>query len=274
MRRVGVLLIAAVLTALAGLVSLAGRVALERNDAWRSRFAGEMTVAIRPGDPSLSEPAARRAAEVLAGTPGVAEARALDPSRVAQILSPWTAGARGPDLSVLPRLIAVELDPLRPAGRQDLADALSAAGIDGIVDDHKGWRQGAEDVRQNLLAGSLVGLLLCAAGLFAISFLAVDQEMAKRQTALRIRLQLGETPFTCAIRLARPVTLDLLIGVATGVLAAVGLAWAVGLAPVDLDPVQMATAALWSSGLAGGAGAIVLACTLAAAARRIREMKA
>ena len=143
-------LITAALTALAGLCALGGATVLERTGGWRTRLAGEMTVAIRPGPAGTSDAEVTRAAEILAGTRGVAEVRVLDRSRVAELLAPWTAGARGPDLAVLPRLIAVDLDGRAPARRQGLADALNAAGIGAIVDDHQGWRRTALDLRRQL----------------------------------------------------------------------------------------------------------------------------
>jgi hypothetical protein len=137
-------LILAALTALAGLCALGGATVLERAGGWRTRLAGEMTVAIRPAPAGTSDAEVTRAAEILAGTRGVAEVQVLDRSRVAGLLAPWTAGARGPDLAILPRLIAVESE-----GCPTLNAALAAGRIveiqpSGLAADSLGARRVGE----------------------------------------------------------------------------------------------------------------------------------
>lgn len=272
MSRLNVILIAAVLTALAGLIGQAALVASGRAETWGTRLAGEMTVAIRPSQAAIAEVEARRAAEALAGTEGVAEVRVLAPARVAQLLSPWTAGARGPDLEVLPRLIAVELDARRPAARQDLAGALSAAGIDAVVDDHQGWRRTGEAFRREILTAALSSLLLCMIGLAALGSLAAGHEIARRGTALRVRIQLGATWLSCLSMAARPVAADLISGAVVGGLAAVGIGGATGLVQVERSLASAVYPALQLAGLIGIAGGVAIVFALAATARRIREL--
>lgn len=271
MSRFNVILIAAVLTALAGLIGQAALVASGRAETWETRLAGEMTVAIRPSEAAVAGVEARRAAEVLAGTEGVAEVRVLAPARVAQLLSPWTAGARGPDLEVLPRLIAVELDARRPASRQDLASTLSAAGIDAVVDDHQGWLRTGEAFRREILTAALSSLILCAIGLAALGSLAAGHEIARRGTALKVRIQLGATWAACLLQSARPVAVDLISGALVGGLAAVGIAGATGLLQVERSLASAVHPALQLAGLIGIAGGVAIASALASAARRIRE---
>lgn len=266
--RLAVAILAATFTALAGLAGLAGLAAFDRAEGWRTRLAGEMTVALRPSPTADAD--AARAAEILAGTAGVAEARALDRARVGALLAPWTAGARPPDLASLPRLIAVDLDPGRPARRQDLAAALNAAGVDAVVDDHQGWRRSALELRRQAAALLVGALMLCAAGLAAAGAFAAGHEASRTEAALRTRLRLGAMPLSCLVPLVRTVSADLAAGVLAGGLIATALARASGM------PGQAAPAAQAAVVAAVMAAALLLAATCAAAtaARRLAELEA
>ncbi|MFM8821309.1 MAG: hypothetical protein ACKOD3_12385 [Phenylobacterium sp.] len=272
MRRPGLLVIVAVLTALMGLLGEAGLAALTRTEAWRSRLASEMTAAIRSGGSANSDAEARRAVEVLAATEGVAEVRLLDVDKVANLLSPWTAGARSQDLSVLPRLVAVELDPRKPAARQDLEDALRSAGVDAVVDDHSGWRRLGGDVQTKITIGVLAGLLLCVTGLAATGILAADREAERRRAEMRVRVQLGDAPLTFLTLLMTPIALNLLVGMILGALATAGLGYATGAAPFPTLPAEAAEFAIPMAGLIGTAGLVTLTSAFARAAWRVREL--
>ncbi|MFM8376494.1 MAG: hypothetical protein ACKN9P_10650 [Phenylobacterium sp.] len=265
--RLAAVVVVAALTALAGLAGLAGKATLDRAEGWRARLAGEMTVALRPS--AAADADAARAAEVLAGTPGVAEARALDRARVGALLAPWTAGARGPDLAALPRLIAIDLDLRQPARRQDLEAALNAAGINAIVDDHQGWRRAALELRQRTAAPLVGALMLCAAGLAAAGAMAASQEAGRREAGLRIRLRLGATPLSCLASVARALALDLGLGALAGGAVAAGLARASGL-PGEGSPVVLAGVL---AAVTGAALVVAWTCAAAIAARRIRELE-
>ena len=271
--RLTVMLVAAAFTALAGLVGQAGLAALDRTEGWRARLAGEMTVAIRPSGPAASDAVAVRATEILAGTDGVAEVRALDRARVAELLAPWTAGARGPDLATLPRLIAVDLDPHKPARRQDLAEALNAAGIDAVVDDHQGWGRTAADFREHAAAGLVATLMLCACGLAAIGAFAADQDISLRRATLRTRILLGDTTLACLLSGAGPAARDLTAGALAGGLAAAGLGVLSGLIAPGTSPADFAVLAGRLAILVAGASLIALVCAFATSARRIRELE-
>jgi len=266
-------LITAALAALAGLCALGGATVLERTGGWRTRLAGEMTVAIRPAPAGTSDAEVTRAAEILGGTRGVAEARVLDRSSVAGLLAPWTAGARGPDLAVLPRLIAVDLDGRAPAQRQELADALSAVGIGAIVDDHQGWRRTALDLRRQAAAPLLGGLAACLAGLAAAGSLAVDREAERRQQALRTRLRLGESPGDCVRSLLLSCLPKLGLGALAGGLIAAALSLASGLAVPGASAATFAQPAVILAAASALCALVAGAFALVTAHRRTRDME-
>jgi cell division protein FtsX len=266
-------LIVAALTALAGLCALGGATVLERTGGWRTRLAGEMTVAIRPMPAGTSDTEVTRAAEILAGTRGVAEVRVLDRSRVAGLLAPWTAGARGPDLAALPRLIAVDLDGRAPARRQALADALNAAGIGAIVDDHQGWRRTALDLRRQAAAPLLGGLAACLAGLAAAGSLAVGREAERRQQALLTRLRLGESPGDCVRSLILSCLPGLGLGTLAGGLIAAALGLASGLATPGANAANLAQPAVILAAATAICAVVAGTFALVTALRRTRDME-
>lgn len=265
--RLAVAILAAVLTALAGLAALASLAAFERTEGWRTRLAGEMTVAIRPSPTADAD--AARAAEVLAGAPGVAEARVLDRSKVGALLAPWTAGARPPDLAALPRLIAVDLDPRRPAQRQDLAAALNTAGVNALVEDHQGWIRPAVELRQRSAAVLVGALMLCAAGLAAAGAFAAMHETRRSEAGLRTRLRLGATLSFCILPIARTISADLGAGVLAGGLVAALLARLSGLAAAG----TLATGFGLLAGVMAAAFLIAATCAVATTIRRIAELE-
>lgn len=134
---------------------------------WMTELKGSATVLVRPTGGDTADSAANRAAETLASVRGVTEARALERERAEALVRPWLG--EGIDLAGLPvpRLVAVELDPLRPATATELSRALAAAGLDAAVDDHSRWTRetlrGAGLARAAALAAAVLVWLAAAA---------------------------------------------------------------------------------------------------------------
>jgi cell division transport system permease protein len=108
-------------------------------NGWTRQLQGSATVLVRPGPSETADQAVARAAETLAGTKGVREARALEKEKAYDLIRPWLGPAAQLDQLPVPRMVTVELDPARPATAQQLQTALVQAGIDGTVDDHSRW---------------------------------------------------------------------------------------------------------------------------------------
>jgi cell division transport system permease protein len=127
---------------------------------WAGQLRGEATVIVRARGGETPDAAAARAAEVLAGVPGVSEARALEPARAYDLIRPWLGDVS--DLADLPvpRLVAVTLDPKRPATAEALRQGLKSQDVDATVDDHSVW---IKDIRR---AGGVVRWL--GTGVFAL----------------------------------------------------------------------------------------------------------
>ncbi|WP_346427380.1 FtsX-like permease family protein [Caulobacter sp. 17J65-9] len=135
--------VVAVLCFLACLAAVAAIGADRAASGWARDIRGEATVQVRPKLGETGSTAAARAAEALAGVKGVTEAAALEKEKAEALLKPWLGDAVLDDLPI-PHLVTVRLDPKAPATAADLHRALSAAGIDGDVDDHARWLRDVE----------------------------------------------------------------------------------------------------------------------------------
>jgi cell division transport system permease protein len=152
--------VVAVLCFLACLTAMGVIAANRAASGWTGQLTGEATVIVRPRGGETPDAAAARAAEALAGVPGVSEARALEPAKAYDLIRPWLGDVS--DLADLPvpRLVAVTLDSKQPPKALALGAALKAQDIDAVVDDHSIW---IKDIRR---AGDVVRWL--GAGVFAL----------------------------------------------------------------------------------------------------------
>ncbi len=159
-RDAALIFVVAVLCFLACLTAM-GVIAADRAArGWTGQLTGEATVIVRPRGGETPDAAAARGAEALAGVTGVAEARALEPAKAYDLIRPWLGDVS--DLADLPvpRLVAVTLDPKRPATPAALRQALKSQDVDATVDDHSVW---IKDIRR---AGGVVRWL--GTGVFAL----------------------------------------------------------------------------------------------------------
>jgi cell division transport system permease protein len=153
---------------------------------WRRDLAASATIQVRPkGDESPSE-AAAKAAEALAATPGVAEARVLDRAEAERLLEPWLGKGNIPDDLPLPRLVTLDLDPKAPASPDALKAALTQAGVDGDVDDHHRWMAEVERAGLVVRAASLFACLLTGAAAAAVIAFATRAGLAARRDVVQV----------------------------------------------------------------------------------------
>jgi cell division transport system permease protein len=106
---------------------------------WTNELKSQATVIVRPKAGETPDSAAARAAETLSGVPGVAEVRALEKAKAEALVAPWLGDVADLGDLPVPRLVAVDLDPKKPATALALDVALKSQGIDAVVDDHSVW---------------------------------------------------------------------------------------------------------------------------------------
>jgi len=212
------LFVVTVLCFLACLTALGALAANRAAHGWTGQLTGSATVVVRAQGAESPDTAAGRAAEALAGVPGVVEARALEKAKAEALLEPWLGADALLDDLPIPRLVAVDLDPKRPARAATLDQALKAAGIDATVDDHSLWiadiERGAGIARWSALA---VFLLIASAAGAVIAFATRSAMAAHRETIEVLHLSGAQASFVVQLfqsRFAKVAALAGLFGAA------------------------------------------------------------
>jgi cell division transport system permease protein len=176
----------AVLCFLACLTAL-GALAGDRGArGWTGQLVGEATVVVRARGGETPDAAAARAAEALAGLPGVTEVRALEKEKAYDLIRPWIGDVADLDDLPVPRLVAVTLDRKAPATAALLDQALKRQKLDAVVDDHSIWikdiRRAAGVVRSTAIA---IFMLIAAAAAAIVAF-ATRAGLAARRDVVEV----------------------------------------------------------------------------------------
>jgi cell division transport system permease protein len=178
--------VTAVLCFFACLSMLAAIGAHRAAQGWTTQLTGSATVIVRPGPGETADAAAARAAEALAGVPGVKEASALERQKAETLVRPWLGEEADLATLPIPRLVTLELDGRRPATAVALRAALAKAGVDGVVDDHSRWigeiTRGAAMAR---FAAICIALLMSLAAIAVIVF-ATRAGLAARADVVQV----------------------------------------------------------------------------------------
>jgi cell division transport system permease protein len=210
--------VVAVLCFLACLTAIGALAADRGARGWTAQLSDSATIVVRPTGAESPDAAAARAAETLAGVPGVSEARALEKEKAEALLEPWIGREALLDDLPVPRLVAVDLDPKTPAKAAALDGALKAAGVDATVDDHSRWigdiERSAGIARWAALG---VGLLIAAAAAATIGFATRAGLAAHHDVIEVLHLSGAEPGFVARLfqaRFARTAALAGLFGAA------------------------------------------------------------
>ena len=219
--------VVATLAFLASLAVIAAFAGARAAQGWRSEIAGSATVIVNAQGLDTPDAAAARAAEVVSGVRGVAEARALDAAKTAALLGPLVGPAGLPADIPTPRLISVDLDPKAPASGADLDRALKAAGVDAVVDDHSRWTAQIMRAGGAIQAAAAGLFLLIVVALGAVIAFATRQGLSARRDVVEALHLAGATDSFIArlfqARFARSAAQAGLIGAGLAMLAAAGL---------------------------------------------------
>ena len=131
---------------------------------WSVDAGREVTVQVKPIDTLDPEKQLSETLKIIARTRGVIKVNVLSVEENARILEPWLGA--GLDLTELPvpRLIALELDPVVPPDLAALSNTLSQAVPGATLDDHRAWQAQIRSVSGWLqVAGFLVLFLMLSA---------------------------------------------------------------------------------------------------------------
>ena len=196
--------VVAVLCYLACMTGLAVIAADRAAGGWSRQLSAEVTVIVRARPGQTPDAAAAQAAEVLAGQPGVAEARALEPKQAYDLVRPWIGDVADVEDLPVPRLVAVSLEPRAPASPEALGRTLKAQGVDAVVDDHSLWLKDvrrAAGIARGL--GAVVFLLVASAAGAVVAFATRTGLAAQRKVVEVLHLTGAEEDFIAGLFLAR-----------------------------------------------------------------------
>jgi cell division transport system permease protein len=184
---------------------------------WRDALAGSATLRI-------SAPAAQMAAQteraltILSETPGVAEARALEPDEQRALLEPWF----GPDLPVeslpVPQLIEVRETASGYDG-DGLRLRLQAELPGAVLDDHTRWRKPLVSAAGRLKLLGWLAIVLIFGTMGAMITLAANAALAANAQVIQVLRLVGATDTYIARAFVRRFTLRAATGAGAGVLA-------------------------------------------------------
>jgi cell division transport system permease protein len=206
--------------ALAGVVGAAGLA-----QHWQHGAAAVVTVQVpQPGDAAADAPSETRRARVLAlakAAPGVASARALSDTELADLLQPWL-GSSALRLSLpLPAVVDLRLaDGAGEAALAALGKQLDKAAPGTLTESHGVWVRRLSVLARSLQACAWAALLLVVAVAAAVIAIATRAGLVARRQAIEIVHGLGATDGYIAARFAGRATRLAAQGGAVGALAA------------------------------------------------------
>lgn len=242
------------------------------------RWAGALarTATIRISAPADQMPAQVQAVlDLLATTPGIASARAMDDAEQRRLLEPWF----GPDLPVdalaLPRLISITETDAGYDG-EGLRLRLVAEAPGAVLDDHTRWRRPLVEAAGRLRGMGLLSILLIGAATGSVITLAASAALAANAQVIRVLRLVGAKDSYIARAFVRRFTLRALGGAAAGTFAgmiAVALLPAAETAGGFLTGLGFQGAGwLWPLTIPPLAAGVAFAATRAAALAKLREL--
>lgn len=244
-------------------------------DRWEAELAGTGTVRISAPQGQM-EAQTQAALRVLAQTPGIADARALDDAEQRALLEPWF----GPDLPLdslpVPRLVEFrEVAPGYDAPGLRLRLAAEAPGA--VLDDHSRWRRPLVEAAQRLRAIGYLSVGLIGGVVAVLITLAAGSALAANAQVIRVLRLVGARDRFIARAFVRRFTVRAVLGAIAGT--------GFGLVAVAFLPAAEETGGFLTGlgfqgpewliplGLPAIVGFVAFAATRIAALRALRELR-
>ena len=237
--------------------------------SWSAALSQSATV--RVSAPAGSEAAQRdRVLAILATTPGVASARALDASETRALLEPWF----GPDLPVetlpIPVLIAIS-ESGTGFDAEGLRLRLAAEAPGAVLDDHTRWQRPLVEAAGRLRLLGFVSLSLIGAVTAAMIALAAQASLSANAQVIRALRLVGARDAYIARAFVRRFTLRALGGAILG--TAAGLAVVVALPAASAEGGLLADIGFRGVGWLAALAIVPLAGIVAFVATRIAAFR-
>jgi cell division transport system permease protein len=225
-------------------------------DRWGAALERSATVRISAPAGQL-EAQERAVLVVLATTPGIASARALDEAEVRALLEPWIGPGVPLESLTLPRLVAVTEDGTG-YDAEGLRLRLSAEAPGAVLDDHLRWRRPLAVAAERLRWLGAASVVLIGATMAVMITLAAHASLAANAQVIRVLRLVGARDAWVARAFVRRFAWRAFTGAALGTAAGM-------LAIALLPSAEPAGAFLTGLGFTGLGWLVPLALPLAAA---------
>lgn len=158
---------------------------------WIGDAGREVTVQVKPVEGLETEKQLSETLKIIADTRGVLDARTLSEEENAKILEPWLGA--GLDLTELPvpRLIALQLDPVVSADLEALSSRLASAVPGVTIDDHRAWQAQIRSVSGWLQTTGFLILVLMLGATTAIIVFATRSAIAGNRDIVDVLHMVG-----------------------------------------------------------------------------------
>ncbi|MCW3784542.1 cell division protein FtsX [Defluviimonas salinarum] len=244
-------------------------------ERWSGALSQTATVRISAPQAQL-EAQTKQVLDILAATPGIASARAIEPAETRALLAPWF----GPDLPVeslpIPQLIEVT-ETASGFDAEGLSLRLKAEAPGATLDDHMRWRKPLVEAAGWIRALGFLALGLTGAALAAMVTLAAQAALAANRQVIRVLRLIGARDAYIGRAFVRRFTLRAFFGALAGTLpgmAAVALLPAASEAGGFLTGLGFSGAQwLWPLAIPLVAAIVAFWATRAAAFRMLREVQ-
>lgn len=192
-------------------------------DRWSDALSRTATVRISAPEGQL-DLQSNAVLNILATTPGIASARAMEDDEQRRLLAPWF----GPDLPLdalaLPRMIEIT-ETADGYDSEGLRLRLAAEAPGAILDDHSRWRQPMVAAAGRLRLLGFLSIALIGAAMAAMITLAAGSALSANQQVIRVLRLVGAQDSYIARAFVRRFTLRALIGALVGtILGMIGVA--------------------------------------------------
>jgi len=142
---------------------------------WQDGLSGTLTIQIPQENSAKKTPAAPDALDriltVLIATPGIIEAKVMEPEEIERLLQPWLGAAASLAELPVPTLVSVTFNPTAEPDFSELARAVAKISPDAIVDTHQAWLGKVRDLARTVQAVAiLVVALIIGSAIMIIAF--------------------------------------------------------------------------------------------------------
>jgi cell division transport system permease protein len=257
--------VVAIMTFLAAVTSGGVAMIIGTSSEWRSDYAREMTIQVRPTPDHQIGVEVARAAALARATPGISEVRIYTKEESERLLEPWLGPGLSLDELPVPRMIAVKVAAGTTPDNTKLREALAKEVAGASLDDHRLYVDRMRRLATILVAGGVaIFSLVLAATVLCVAF-ATRGAMASSRPIVEVLNLIGAKQAYIASQFQRRFLVLGLKGGAIGGAAAVGFLALAGPVSDVLagNPGDGQTIALFGSYSVGTMGYVTIAIEVA-----------